>query len=171
MGASSNNLSDKYLQFFANTEATAAATTLQIFDYDTGMSPRGGWLWEIYQVEILPGAFTAVPAAAAIYQHACAVSMVGGLTVIPNLADYGTLFRRQHLCTGTGTNYIQHQWSPVEERMVFPKPFIYAKSKIYLYVQHSNAVANTVTFRIGYITRKVSGALLWEAVEQFMTQD
>jgi len=166
-----SNLADKYLNFFTFGEVSAATTSLQTFDYETGMSPRGGYIWEIHYLEIF---FTILPTAVAAgvqYWQAGCISFVGGQATFPAVSSYGNVWIRRVSQYGNGT-YNQPPWfEPMESSMFFPRPFLYAKNKLYLYYQTSASSASQgVDGRIGYTTHKISGPLLWEAVEQFLSE-
>lgn len=168
-GKSSNNLSDRYLQFFQMKETTAASTALQTFAYDTGMSARGGWIWEVHCIEFDVNVEPAVVASGVISTQSCAVSMLSAQTVLPNVGDYGCLYWARIFRIGNGTQNLHYWRYPAEVQHIFTKPFLYAKPQIYLYYIQSSATATGIGGRVGYLTRKVSGQLLWETVEQFMS--
>jgi len=166
-----NNLADKYLNFFTFGETSAATTALQTFDYDTGMSPRGGYIWEIHYVEITFGILPTAVAAGVLYYQTGGVNFVGGQATFPAVSGYGNVWIRRVFMVGNGT-YNQPAWyEPSESAFFFPKPFLYAKNKLYLYYQTSaSSAAQGIDGRIGYTTHKISGPLLWEAVEQFLSE-
>lgn len=168
-GKSSNTLSDKYLQQFQFDESSASSTALQSWEYDTGMSARGGWIWEVYFVETFMEFNGSVIASGATGAQHIALSMMAGLAALPEIGAYGTLYRRTQYRIGNGTsNLCVWSW-PSEIVMNFNKPILYAKPKIYLYYVGSVAGVQVINGRIGYLTKAVSGSLLWETVEQYMS--
>ena len=165
------SLTDKYLNFYTGHETSAAVSTLQTFEYDTGMTPRGGYIWEIHQVELYFSSEPSAVAAGALKTQAAALSFIGSQTVIPRIDTYGTVWRRTVLTSGNGTYNQPSFFEPPDGIYQFVRPMLYAKNKLYLYFQGSVATtSNGVDFRIGYTTKKISGPLLWEAVEQFMSE-
>lgn len=168
---SSNSLQDKYLNFFTWDETSAATTSLQTFEFDTGMTPRGGFIWEIHFVEMLFVSEWAAVAAAAVKTQVCCLSFIGGQATMPTIGDYGSIWLRAVHTVGNGTYNQPHWFEPNSAVMYFPRPFLYAKNKLYLYYQTSVSSASQMTRgRIGYTTKKISGSLLWEAVEQFLSE-
>lgn len=168
-GRQSNKLQDKYLQFFQFSETSSTSTSLQTFDYDTGMNARGGWIWEIHMVEIWVNPDPGVIASAAVGSQHVALSLLNSLTVLPTVGDYGCVYRRSQYRIGNGTSNLQYFSLPEEVAMYFPKPMLYAKPAIYLYYSQGTGTAIGIYGRIGYLTKAVSGQLLWETVEQYMS--
>ena len=164
------NIRDKYMNFFSNVEACTNVITLQEFSYDTGISARGGWIWEIHTIEVMMQPDPAVVASGVVGYQSISISMLGGETVQPNISDFGCLYRRQLYRIGNGTTAVQYWPEPTERIMPFVKPFLYAKPKLYVYYQQSSATgALAVRTRIGFTTRRVSGNLMVEVMEQHLS--
>lgn len=168
-GAGTQNLSDRYINLFCQSESTTG-TSLLSYEYETGMSPRGGYIWEIHSVEITFNSNATTPAANSIHYWQLCLSFVGNESAMPVLTDYGVIWKRIMCNIGNGTSASQTYFEPATSVMFFPRPFLYCKNKLYAYFQTSLNAAAGFQFRLGYTTKKISGSLLWEAVEQFLSE-
>lgn len=170
-GAGAMNLRDKYLNYFSQGESSAASTSLQTFEYDTGMSPRGGYIWEVHFIELTFSLVGTVASAAGLNSIQVTVSFVGGQSSHPHIDTYGTLWERIVMWVGNGTYNQPYWYEPADSTFHFSKPMLYCKNKMYAYLTTSiSSASQGFRFRIGYTTRKISGPLLWEAVEQFLSE-
>lgn len=160
---------DKYLNFFSNDETVAGVTTIQEYDYDTGITPRGGWLWEIHTIEVMMQPDPAAATAGVIEFQAVALSMLSGEATQPTIGDFGCLYRRQLYHVGNSTSNAQYWCEPQDRILKFARPFLYAKNKIYAYYQQSGTATGDFRFRIGYTTKKVTGQMMIEVMEQHLS--
>lgn len=161
------NPSDKYLNFFTAAEVLASSTALQQWSYDTGISPRGGWIWEVYTIEMEMNPMGNVVAAAGLEAQEMAIGFVSE-TTMPSFATYGTLWSRTVRRIGQGTYNLQYWYEGNDRHMQFPRPLLYAKNIIYVHAKLGVAGTPGTALRIGYLTKATTGPLAWEVVEQYM---